>query len=102
MKALSSRPSVALLVAAAALAAACAKEPAPAAAAPAATPEAAPAAAVKAGTLSGTVLETMNSGGYTYIRLETASGEAWAAVGEADVKVGSEVTITPQMTMTDF
>lgn len=62
----------------------------------------APAAAPAAGTLNGKVLETMNSGGYTYIRLETASGEAWAAVGQADVKVGSTISIAPQMTMTDF
>lgn len=60
-------------------------------------PEAANPAALK-----GKVLETMNSGGYTYIRLETGAGETWAAVGEADVKVGTEVTITPQMTMNDF
>ncbi|MFA6958942.1 MAG: nucleotide-binding protein [Thermoanaerobaculia bacterium] len=71
------------------------------AAAAAETTTAAPSAA-PAGALSGKVLETMNSGGYTYIRLETASGEAWAAVGQADVKVGSEISITPQMTMTDF
>jgi hypothetical protein len=62
----------------------------------------APAPAAAPGMLSGQVLETMNSGGYTYIRLETATGEAWAAVGQADVKVGSTISITPQMTMTDF
>lgn len=69
----------------------------------AATTEAkAPAAAPAAGTISGKVLETMNSGGYTYIRLEAASGETWVAVGQADVKVGTTITVTPQMTMTDF
>lgn len=62
----------------------------------------APAPAAAPGTLNGKVLETMNSGGYTYIRLETAAGEAWAAIGQADVKVGSTIAITPQMTMTDF
>jgi hypothetical protein len=69
---------------------------------PAAADAKAPAASPAPGTISGKVLETMNSGGYTYIRLETASGEAWTAVGEADVKVGTTITVTPQMTMTDF
>jgi len=76
-------------------------EAATTAAATTATQAPAPAA-MPAGALSGKVLETMNSGGYTYIRLETASGEAWAAIGQADVKVGSSISITPQMTMTDF
>src|SRR5690349_8582918 len=40
----------------------------------------APAAAAAAGTLTGKVLETMNSGGYTYIKLRTDSGDLWAAV----------------------
>lgn len=101
MKALLSRPSVALLVAAAALAAACGKEPAPAAA-PAAKPEAAAAGAVQAGVLSGTVLETMNSGGYTYMKLKTADGETWAAINEAKVEVGQAVGILNPMPMDGF
>jgi hypothetical protein len=62
----------------------------------------APAAAAVPGAITGKVLETMNSGGYTYIRLEAASGETWVAVGETEVKVGSTITVSPQMTMTDF
>jgi hypothetical protein len=77
-----------------------ADKPANAAAKPPATETAAPAAAP--GAISGKVLETMNSGGYTYMRLETAGGESWVAVGEAEVKVGSTVTVSPQMTMNDF
>ena len=101
MKALPYRPSVALLVVSAALAAACGKEPAPAAAAKPEAPAPA-AAAVQAGTLSGTVLETMNSGGYTYMKLKTAEGETWAAVNEAKVAVGDTVGIHNPMPMDGF
>lgn len=103
MKALPSRSTIALLVASAALAAACGKEPAPAAATPAARPEAAPAAAaVQTGVLSGTVLETMNSGGYTYMKLKTAEGETWAAINEAKVEVGQAVGVLNPMPMDGF
>jgi hypothetical protein len=111
MKAVLTRPSVALLVVSAALAAACGKEPAPAAPAPAAQPATAaagapagpgPDSAVKVGTLSGTVLETMNSGGYTYLKLKTAEGETWAAVNEAKVAVGDSVGILNPMPMDGF
>ncbi|MBI2212013.1 MAG: nucleotide-binding protein [Acidobacteria bacterium] len=68
----------------------------------AATAEANASVAPAPGTITGKVLETMSSGGYTYIRIEAASGETWAAVGETDVKVGSTISVSPQMTMTDF
>lgn len=87
-------------------AAAAAKEPsapvpmaaghtAPATAAPAAAPATAPA-------LTGTVLETMDSGGYTYMKLKTESGETWAAVNEAKVEKGATVTISSPMAMDGF
>lgn len=44
--------------------------------------------------VSGRVLETMDSGGYTYMKLKTADGEVWAAVGQAAVKVGQDVTVS--------
>jgi hypothetical protein len=71
--------------------------------APAATtsqPAAAPAASPNA--ITGKVLETMSSGGYSYMRLQTPAGETWVAVTEAEIKVGSTLTVTPSMTMTDF
>ena len=43
--------------------------------------------------VTGTVAETMDAGGYTYLRLKTAKGEVWAAVTQATLKTGSEVTI---------
>jgi hypothetical protein len=54
------------------------------------------------GSLSGTVLETMDSGGYTYLRLRTSGGEVWAAVRQAAVEKGSQVTVVNGMTMTGF
>ena len=55
-----------------------------------------------AGTLSGKILETMDSGGYTYLKLRTNSGEVWAAVQQGTVKVGAPATIAPQMTLDNF
>lgn len=67
--------------------------------APAAAPmQAAPSAAG----VTGTVAETMDAGGYTYLRLQTGSGEKWAAVTEAKVAVGSTVTITNASVMHNF
>jgi hypothetical protein len=53
-------------------------------------------------TLTGKVSETLEGGGYTYIRLTTDSGETWVAVPKAPVEIGSEITVSIQMTMTDF
>ncbi|MHB8798356.1 MAG: nucleotide-binding protein [Thermoanaerobaculia bacterium] len=61
-----------------------------------------PNAAVQVGTLNGTVLETMNSGGYTYLKLKTAEGETWAAVNEVKVEVGQSVGILNPMPMDGF
>lgn len=52
--------------------------------------------------LTGTVLETIDSGGYTYLRLQAARGEVWAAVRQAAVKKGSQVTVVNGMPMADF
>lgn len=50
----------------------------------------------------GKVLETIDAAGYTYLRLQTASGEQWAAVTQATVQVGAEVVIVDATTMQDF
>jgi hypothetical protein len=57
----------------------------------------APAAAAS-NVLSGKVAETMNAGGYTYIRI----GNQWAAVPAVNVKKGDNVTISAQMVMENF
>jgi len=43
--------------------------------------------------VSGKVLETMNSGGYTYIYLETSGGSIWVAIPTSKVKVGEELAL---------
>jgi len=83
--------------------AACSPEPAAKASAPA--PAAAPAAAAAApaaGTLAGTIAETMNSGGYTYARLQTGSNDSWIATGELPVKIGDRISATIDMPMENF
>ncbi len=52
--------------------------------------------------LVGTVAETMNSGGYTYILLQTKSKMFWVAIAESNVKVGEEVVLAPGMEMLEF
>jgi hypothetical protein len=52
--------------------------------------------------LSGTVAETMDSGGYTYLRLATAQGEQWAAVRQARVEKGAAVVVENAVLMEGF
>ncbi len=52
--------------------------------------------------LAGTVVETMNSGGYTYMRIAKDGGEEWVAVPLTEVETGQDVLVTVQMTMADF
>ena len=59
---------------------------------PVAQPPAAPG-------FQGTVIETMNSGGYTYVRVDTKKEKIWAAAPETQVKVGDTVAIPPGMIM---
>lgn len=109
MKAYFLRPSSAALLVSALIAAGCSKAPSPAADAPAAKPETALAtahgdapAAAAVSSLTGTVLETMDAAGYTYLKLKTAEGEAWAAVNEAKVATGDTVTVLNPMPMDGF
>ena len=55
------------------------------------------------GAFTGTVAETMNAGGYTYVRLQ-ASGkdDVWVAAPEFDAKVGQQVSVTLEMPMRNF
>jgi hypothetical protein len=54
------------------------------------------------GLLAGKVKETMDSGGYTYVLLETKDGEKWVAAPKTVVKVGQEISFTPGMVMKNF
>ena len=52
--------------------------------------------------LSGKVVETMNSGGYTYVSIENNGKKTWVAMPETKVKVGQSVTCQPGMPMDNF
>ncbi len=52
--------------------------------------------------VTGTVAETIDAGPYTYLRLKTSSGEVWAAVNEAKLKAGAEVTVGNAIWMANF
>jgi hypothetical protein len=54
------------------------------------------------GPLSGTVVQTMDSGGYTYLLIESGGDRRWAAINAAPVKVGEKVTLKPGATMVNF
>ncbi|AJE02110.1 hypothetical protein [Geobacter pickeringii] len=66
--------------------------------------EGAPAAGaeVPSTPLSGKVVETANMGGYTYICLEKDGKKVWAAIPEAPVAVGREISLKPGMEMKNF
>jgi len=61
----------------------------------------APAAAPGQG-LSGKVLERIDASPYCYLRIQTLRGEVWAAVPEAKVEKGTEVSIVNPMLMSNF
>lgn len=62
---------------------------------------AAAAAPVAAG-ISGVVQERLEAAPYCYLRLKTAKGDVWAAVPEAKIEKGTEVTIANPMLMANF
>jgi hypothetical protein len=67
-------------------------------------PQAQPAAPVErtGGDLTGKVVETMNSGGYTYVSLENKGQKLWVALPQTTVKVGQKLTCQPGMVMNNF
>jgi len=52
--------------------------------------------------LSGKVVETMNSGGYTYVLLEKKGKKTWVAVPQMAVAVGQEMALQPGQEMSNF
>jgi hypothetical protein len=52
--------------------------------------------------LSGKVLERLDASPYCYLRIQTARGEVWAAVPQAKIEKGTEVTVVNPMLMTNF
>ncbi len=55
-----------------------------------------------AAALTGEVLEVRDVAPYTYLRLKTPQGETWAAVTQAPVKKGAQVSIANPSVMENF
>ena len=89
-----------------AVAAGCSKQQAAAPAAAPGTSAGSPGASVgpEPGSqdIAGPVVETMDAGQYTYVKLNTSSGDVWAAALKFDVKVGDRVVVTPETPMRNF
>jgi hypothetical protein len=51
---------------------------------------------------TGTVAETMNSGGYTYARLQAGKEDVWIAASEFPTKAGDRLTVPLEMPMQNF
>lgn len=64
--------------------------------------EAPAARAADSDAISGKVVETMDSGGYTYVKLEKDGKSMWVAVPVTALKVGQEVAVQPGMQMNNF
>lgn len=60
------------------------------------------AAQMDSNSLSGTVSETFDSGGYTYIELDTGSEKLWTAIGQTKVAVGDSIALMNGPVMKDF
>jgi hypothetical protein len=54
------------------------------------------------GGTSGTVIETMDSGGYTYVHVDTGSQKIWAAAPAFNISVGDEVIVPRGAPMSNF
>jgi len=52
--------------------------------------------------LHGKIVETMDSGGYTYVQLDTGKGKLWVATPQMKVSVGQVVDLSPGIEMADF
>jgi len=52
--------------------------------------------------LSGVVQETMDGGGYTFVRMDTGTREVWAAGPVTAVAVGDQVSLADTMAMPNF
>lgn len=52
--------------------------------------------------LTGTVVETFDSGGYTYIHLDNGKNKIWVAMGQTKVETGQEISLGNGPVMKDF
>lgn len=51
---------------------------------------------------SGAVIETINTGGYTYVKIDTGSEKIWAAAPEFQVRAGDKVTFAKGAPMKNY
>ena len=58
--------------------------------------------AAKTDYLTGKVVQTMDSGGYTYVLLTRDGSQLWIAMPAAKVSVGADMTIEPGIEMKNF
>jgi hypothetical protein len=56
----------------------------------------------KPSTLQGKVVETMNSGGYTYVLLEKKGAKTWVAIPQMEVSVGQQLSLQYGQEMRNF
>ena len=59
-------------------------------------------AAFASNQLTGKVIETMNSGGYSYVLLEKDGIQTWVAAPQTTIKKGETMTFNPGMQMKNF
>ena len=52
--------------------------------------------------LSGKVVETLNSGGYTYVNIEKDGNKTWVAIPQSNISVGQDLSFNPGSVMTNF
>lgn len=52
--------------------------------------------------ISGTVVETMNSGNYTYMKIRSREEHVWVAVSRVEVKADDEVVVQTEREMKNF
>ncbi len=60
------------------------------------------APAVSGSMVSGTVAETMDAGGYTYVRVDVAGEQLWAAGPVTPIKVGDTISFSTLIPMRNF
>lgn len=58
--------------------------------------------AAASGAKTGKVVETIDSGGYTYVQVDTGTEKFWAAAPQIAVKVGDPVAVPPGLLMKDY
>lgn len=61
-----------------------------------------PTASAESEAFSGKVIETMNAGSYTYVRVDTGKNKSWAAAPKFEVKVGDKVDVARAMPMANY